>query len=83
MADEQSHCFLDRLLAEEELDRVRSFLRQQNIYLPDDVLLAHIEKPSREKQCPFRYGFAGGAAYCANKCHLEELAKARTDEAGR
>jgi hypothetical protein len=80
MEDEQPHCELGPLLTEQEMERARAFLRQQGLFLPDDQILAHIRVPSDQRQCPFRYGFEGGVIFCANQCHLENVARAAGSE---
>lgn len=79
MQEEQPHCELGAILTEEEMQRARGFLRQQGLYLPDDQILAHIARPSDQRQCPFRYGFEGGVIFCVNQCHLERAAREKTD----
>jgi hypothetical protein len=69
-AKKNVHCRLHRPLTEEEKDRLRWFLRQQGIHLPDADLVAHIEQRGHKDDCPFRYGFAPLTEYCVNECHL-------------
>ena len=70
---EPAHCYLDRVLSQEEIERARSFLRQQGIYLPDEQKIAHIGKEGAREDCPYRYGVGEWTKYCANQCHLVEV----------
>jgi hypothetical protein len=71
---EHPHCRLGALLTEEEMDRVRVFLRQQGVFLPDNQAVARILEASDRRHCPFRYGFEGASAFCVNLRHLQDLA---------
>lgn len=64
------HCYIQRILTPEERDRVREFLRQQGIHLPEAQLIGVIGEPGDRKDCPFRFGVGEWTQYCSNVCHL-------------
>jgi hypothetical protein len=72
-ANHPAHCYLRRVLTEEEVDRVRTLLRQQGIHLPDANRIGLIEKDGSRRDCPFRYSVGSLIQVCTNGCHLANI----------